>query len=132
MSDKRELQGEILEYLRARFARLGKTLDRVMEGAAVKKARGWLPMKDAPKTAVTDVSSRHSRIRQGTAIALLCWRDDGDTANYVLVRGCWMMHEEQGGWFDLDGYEPIDLPIVGWMPLPADEERKALLMRSSP
>ena len=54
MSDRHELQGEILEYLRERLTRLGKTLGRIVESAGVKKTWSWLPMKDAPKAAVTD------------------------------------------------------------------------------
>jgi hypothetical protein len=81
----------------------------------------WLPMKDAPITPETnneDIGVRHSK-----AIALLCWYED----DYVLIRGCWLTLVGGGAWIDLDSMEPIDCQIVGWMPLPTEEERKALL-----
>lgn len=55
----------------------------------------------------------------GTPIALAVASLDFPGEDVDLVKACWSIGPKGGFWWDLDGEEPVDRDIIGWVPLPA-------------
>lgn len=95
------------------------------------KAEGWRPISEAPK--VLDERTRIPKEKTGLshdlclgkpiAIAVRSIDFPNDVAE--LVRGCWSLGPHGGFWWDIDGEEPLDRDIIGWIELPSPQSSKA-------
>jgi NTP pyrophosphatase (non-canonical NTP hydrolase) len=84
----------------------------------------WHPIETAPLTFNTDVPASERvpwRLRMGGELALLGMPHDDGTN--VLIRGCWAAKDDEQFWWDLDGEEPVDWPIVAWAHFPGSENQ---------
>ena len=46
---------------------------------------------------------------------------------HYLIRGCWKSSgHSRGNLWDIDAEEDVAIELIGWAPLPADEERRRM------
>ena len=105
-----------------------KDIERIeREAEAITSVVRWLDPADAPrdgKYAAVEpqppIMPWRLTLSQPIALLVELPRRDGQPVEVTVLEGCWSTKDDEAGWWNLDDEEPLDLTILGWMPLTAE------------